>query len=200
MCWRPFSGLPWLDGVACSTARQLAMSALARWHGMLLHCLTAGHAFSPTALLVSQMTALPTPVSAVLCCRQATAAAATDAGVPGRQSCFVVHIQPTWRAALHMPAAARAKAAWWPCWHAAGPHFILHPRATSSCCRIPTNPPPQVWVNHKYRVIYLRHAKTGSSSLFCHFSGCRDGNGQADTAFVPLTVGGEAARARFECG
>ncbi|KAI7843963.1 hypothetical protein COHA_002501 [Chlorella ohadii] len=46
----------------------------------------------------------------------------------------------------------------------------------------------QVWVNHKYRIIYLRHAKTGSSSLFCHFNGCRDANanGQAATAFVPL--------------
>jgi len=51
----------------------------------------------------------------------------------------------------------------------------------------------QVWVNHKYRIIYLRHAKTGSSSLFCHFNGCRDANanGQAATAFVPLQVGRE---------
>ncbi|PRW56277.1 hypothetical protein C2E21_5166 [Chlorella sorokiniana] len=45
----------------------------------------------------------------------------------------------------------------------------------------------QVWVNHRYRIIYLRHAKTGSSSLFCYFNGCRDNKGQAETAFVPLT-------------
>lgn len=49
---------------------------------------------------------------------------------------------------------------------------------TSSC---------QVWVNHKLRVLYVRHAKTGSSSLLCHFSGCR-GEGAADTSFVPLEV------------
>lgn len=76
-----------------------------------------------TALPVSQMTTLPTPVSAVPCCRQATAAADADAGVPGRQSCFVVHIQPTLCAALHMPAAARPKAACWAllprCWASA---------------------------------------------------------------------------------
>jgi hypothetical protein len=30
-----------------------------------------------------------------------------------------------------------------------------------------------VYVNHLYRVLYLRHAKTASSSLFCHFGGCR---------------------------
>ena len=59
-------------------------------------------------------------------------------------------------------------------------------------------PPPlpvftgcQVFVNHLYRVIYVRHAKTASSSLFCHFGGCRDpgADGAANVArlkFEPL--------------
>ncbi|EFN58881.1 hypothetical protein CHLNCDRAFT_140783 [Chlorella variabilis] len=61
-------------------------------------------------------------------------------------------------------------------------------------------PPPlpllsscQVFVNHLYRVIYLRHAKTASSSLLCHFSGCREekaggGSGKADTSFQHLKL------------
>ncbi|KAL4423901.1 hypothetical protein ABPG75_001202 [Micractinium tetrahymenae] len=45
-------------------------------------------------------------------------------------------------------------------------------------------PPPlpiytgcQVYVNHLYKVLFLRHAKTASSSLFCHFGGCRSTTG-----------------------
>lgn len=30
----------------------------------------------------------------------------------------------------------------------------------------------QVFVNHAYKLIYIRHPKTGSSSLLCHFNGC----------------------------
>ncbi len=51
----------------------------------------------------------------------------------------------------------------------------------------------QVLVNHLYKVVYLRHAKTASSSLLCHFRGCRagdDGGGQASAvlSFEPLQV------------
>ncbi|KAL4440666.1 hypothetical protein ABPG77_000375 [Micractinium sp. CCAP 211/92] len=60
-------------------------------------------------------------------------------------------------------------------------------------------PPPlqtlsacQVLVNHLYKVVYLRHAKTASSSLLCHFRGCRagDSGGQASAAlsFEPLQM------------
>lgn len=52
----------------------------------------------------------------------------------------------------------------------------------------------QVFVNHLYKVIYLRHAKTASSSLFCHFGGCRDnattGDEYSRLRFEPLQVGG----------
>lgn len=30
-----------------------------------------------------------------------------------------------------------------------------------------------MYVNHLYKVLFLRHAKTASSSLFCHFGGCK---------------------------
>ena len=81
-------------------------------------------------------------------------------------------------------------------------------------------PPPlpllgacQVWVNHSYRILYLRHAKTASSSLLCHFKGCGEaanstggsssidaggaggagggagGDAQAETSFKLLPVG-----------
>lgn len=52
-------------------------------------------------------------------------------------------------------------------------------------------PPPlpiytgcQVYVNHLYKVLFLRHAKTASSSLFCHFGGCKSvaANETADEA------------------
>lgn len=54
-------------------------------------------------------------------------------------------------------------------------------------------------MNHLYKVIYLRHAKTASSSLFCHFGGCRD-EGAGDDAstaklrFELLRVGQSAGR------
>lgn len=44
-------------------------------------------------------------------------------------------------------------------------------------------------MNHLYKVIYLRHAKTASSSLFCHFGGCRDN---------ATTGSDESSRLRFE--
>ena len=65
---------------------------------------------------------------------------------------------------------------------------VCHPHTTHAPRPAGGVPPPlpiytgcQVYVNHLYRVIYLRHAKTASSSLFCHFGGCRDGD-DADTA------------------
>lgn len=71
-------------------------------------------------------------------------------------------------------------------------------------------PPPmpvymgcQVYVNHLYKVIYLRHAKTASSSLFCHFGGCRDNATDSDAArlrFEPLQVGWGGGRAQAEAG
>ena len=64
-------------------------------------------------------------------------------------------------------------------------------------------PPPlpllsscQVFVNHLYKAVYLRHAKTASSSLLCHFNGCREpreganASAQAETSFQHLPVGG----------
>jgi hypothetical protein len=58
-----------------------------------------------------------------------------------------------------------------------------------------------VYINHLYKVIYLRHAKTASSSLFCHFGGCSspggEGGGEEDASkkalsFELLQVGGQA--------
>lgn len=58
-------------------------------------------------------------------------------------------------------------------------------------------PPPlpnflgcQVFVNHLYKVIYLRHAKTASRSLLCHFSGCREGDNStaSDSADLSFTL------------
>lgn len=71
---------------------------------------------------------------------------------------------------------------------------MLHPACPAACSDsslvlLNSSTHLQVWVNHKYRILYLRHAKTGSSSLFCHFNGCRGGNGQADTGFSPLQAG-----------
>ena len=52
------------------------------------------------------------------------------------------------------------------------------------CCAAGQLPPAlpiykgcQVYINHLYKVIYLRHAKTASSSLFCHFGGCSSKGG-----------------------
>ena len=63
-----------------------------------------------------------------------------------------------------------------------------------------------MWVNHRYRILYLRHAKTASSSLLCHFKGCggaanastgggssgaddEGGAAQAEASFKLLPVG-----------
>lgn len=56
-----------------------------------------------------------------------------------------------------------------------------------------------MYVNHLYKVLFLRHAKTASSSLFCHFGGCRkatnntedDANRKA-LSFEPFQVMGMA--------
>lgn len=37
---------------------------------------------------------------------------------------------------------------------------------------LPQHPACQVFVNHLYRVVYLRFAKAASTSLLCHFGGC----------------------------
>ncbi|KAL4457551.1 hypothetical protein ABPG75_012416 [Micractinium tetrahymenae] len=60
-------------------------------------------------------------------------------------------------------------------------------------------PPPlqtlsacQVLVNHLYKIVYLRHAKTASSSLLCHFRGCHGTEGEgpvnATLSFEPLQM------------
>lgn len=58
----------------------------------------------------------------------------------------------------------------------------LGPRVLAWHAHLPAGqlPPPlpiytgcQVYVNHLYKVLFLRHAKTASSSLFCHFGGCK---------------------------
>ncbi|PSC73449.1 hypothetical protein C2E20_3378 [Micractinium conductrix] len=55
-------------------------------------------------------------------------------------------------------------------------------------------PPPlpiyngcQVYVNHLYKVLFLRHAKTASSSLFCHFGGCAAAAANASEAEAAST-------------
>lgn len=75
------------------------------------------------------------------------------------------------------------------------PWHLAPPRAGKAPPPLPLTASCQVWVNHRYRALYLRHAKTASSSLFCHFNGCREGGGSAETSFVPLEVGAEG-----ECG
>ncbi|KAI3432407.1 hypothetical protein D9Q98_003962 [Chlorella vulgaris] len=60
----------------------------------------------------------------------------------------------------------------------------------------------QVYVNHLYKVVYLRHAKTASSSLFCHFGGCQSAD-SSDPAlkalsFELLQVTGQDDVARLE--
>lgn len=48
-------------------------------------------------------------------------------------------------------------------------------------------------MNHLYKVVYVRHAKTASSSLLCHFRGCRAADGAAEPnatlSFEPLQAG-----------
>jgi hypothetical protein len=61
-----------------------------------------------------------------------------------------------------------------------------------------------VYINHLYKVIYLRHAKTASSSLFCHFGGCSAKGGEGGAreedaskkalSFELLQVSGQAGR------
>ena len=79
-------------------------------------------------------------------------------------------------------------------WQASELRRVVAPlRAGSPPPPLPLLSSCQVFVNHLYRVIYLRHAKTASSSLLCHFSGCREekaggGSGKADTSFQHLKV------------
>lgn len=72
------------------------------------------------------------------------------------------------------------------------------PASLPARCSAGQPPPPlpllmdcHVLVNHEYRTIFLRHAKTASSSLLCHFGGrCTPGGGAApaNLTLVPLEV------------
>lgn len=77
---------------------------------------------------------------------------------------------------------------------------VTSTKSSSPPPQLPLLSPCQVFVNHLYKVVYLRHAKTASSSLLCHFSGCRAppgaeaaGTAQLDTSFQPLEMLSEEA-------
>ena len=70
----------------------------------------------------------------------------------------------------------------------------LRSGAAAPPCPAGQLPPPlpiyngcQVYVNHLYKVLFLRHAKTASSSLFCHFGGCAAAAANASEAEAAST-------------
>lgn len=59
---------------------------------------------------------------------------------------------------------------------AAAPNSTAH---GGSCLERPPCQHCQVWANHRYRIVYVRHAKAGSTTVLGHFKDCREPNAPA---------------------